>query len=162
MNDAWGSASHDDLGNTHNDGPKALREAYDTLKQQNEDLNKKLTSFLEGQQKQQLENVFTTLGVPGAASLYQGEPDPEKAKAWVQTMQGVFGTGSVLGDGPVAPTPVQPALTDEQQAQFQRMSEAGQSGVPMGNFEAAQSAVGSATDMASLVAAFQNAARVNG
>ena len=155
MNDAWGySSENDDLGNSPQDGPKALRDAYKALKQQNDDLNQKLTSFLETQQKQQMATVFSTLGVPGAADLYQGEPDPEKAKAWVDTMRGVFGSGTVQGD--VTPVSSPPAITDDQQAALQRMTEAGQNGVPMGNIDAAQSAVNGAGNLQELLAAFQN------
>lgn len=154
MNDAWGYDSNDGLDENQMDGPKALREAYKALKAQNTELNQKLTSFLESQQKQQMSAVFTTLGVPGAADLYQGEPDPEKAKAWVDTMRGVFGSGTAQGE--VAPVSTQPAITDDQQAALQRMTEAGQAGVPMGNIDAAQAGVNGASNLQELLAAFQN------
>jgi hypothetical protein len=150
MNDAWGYSNDDDQDNLPSDGPKALRDAYKALKQQNEDLNQKLTSFLEGQKKQQLETVFTSLGVPEAVKLYQGEPDPEKAKAWVDTMRGVFGSGNVQGDPTPAP-PSQPAITNDQQAQYEAMVQAGSTGTPMGNFDAAASAVNSATSIQDLI-----------
>jgi hypothetical protein len=153
MNDAWGYDANDGQDETQMNGPKALRDAYKALKAQNDELNQKLTSFLESQQKSQMATVFSTLGVPGAVDLYQGEPDPEKARAWVDSMRGVFGNGAVQGD---TPAPVQPAVTDDQQAALQRMTEAGQHGTPMGNVEAAQSGVNSATDMQSLIAAFAN------
>lgn len=153
MNDAWGYES-ENLDESQMNGPKALRDAYKALKQQNDELNSKLTSFLESQQKQQLSTVFTTLGVPGAADLYQGEPDPEKAKAWVDTMRGVFGSGTAQGE--VAPVSSPPAITDDQQAALQRMTEAGQSGVPMGNIDAAQAGVNGAGNLQELIAAFQN------
>lgn len=153
MNDAWGYES-ENLDESQMNGPKALRDAYKALKQQNDELNSKLTSFLESQQKQQMSTVFTTLGVPGAADLYQGEPDPEKAKAWVDTMRGVFGSGTAQGE--VAPVSSPPAITDDQQAALQRMTEAGQSGVPMGNIDAAQAGVNGAGNLQELIAAFQN------
>ena len=149
MNDAWGMGNDEDQDNLPGDGPKALRDAYKALKQQNDDLNSKLTSFLEGQKKQQLETVFTSLGVPGAASLYQGEPDPDKAKAWVETMRATFGNGTVQGEP--APAPIQPAITEEKQAQYEAMTQAGMTGTPMGNFDAAAAAVNSATSMQDLI-----------
>ena len=154
MNDAWGYDSNEGLDEAQANGPKALRDAYKALKQQNEDLNAKLTSFLENQQKQQMGQVFTALGVPGAADLYTGEPDPEKAKAWVDSMRGVFGSGTAQGEATPVSTP--PAITDDQQAALQRMTEAGQAGVPMGNIDAAQAGVNGASNLQELLAAFQN------
>lgn len=149
----WGYDDNDNSQTGENlDGPKALREAYAALKKQNESLNEKLTGFLEDQQKQKLAGVFESLGVPQAASVYQGEADPEKAKAWVESMRGVFGGNA----GAVDPAPVQSAVTDDQQAALQRMTEAGQSGTPMGSFEAAQAGVGGANDLDSLLAAMKN------
>lgn len=153
MNDNWGY--DDNAGQGENlDGPKALRDAYAALKKQNEELNGKLTSFLEDQQRQKMASVFESLGVPGAASVYQGDADPEKAKQWVDTMRGVFGNGSAQGD----PAPAAPAFTQDQQAAMQRMSDAGSEGVPMGNFEAAASSVAGANSIDELIAAFQKGA----
>lgn len=150
MNDSWGY--EDNAGQGENlDGPKALRDAYAALKKQNEELNGKLTSFLEDQQKQKLASVFESLGVPGAAQVYQGDADPEKAKAWVESMRGVFGNGSAQGD----PAPAAPAFTQDQQAALQQMTQAGSDGVPMGNFEAASAAVGQANSIDELIAGFQ-------
>lgn len=150
MNDAWGYADNEIQDDSQLNGPKALRDAYKALKQQNDELNQKLTSFLETQQRQQLETVFTSLGVPGAASLYQGEPDPEKAKAWVDTMKATFGNGIVQGENTPAPTS-QPAITDDQQAQYEAMTQAGATGTPMGNFDSAAASVNSATSMQDLI-----------
>lgn len=153
MNDNWGFENNDDTQTGENlDGPKALREAYSKLKAQNEELNTKLTSFLEDQQKQKLAGVFESLGAPGAAAVYQGPPDPEKAKEWFTTMQSVFGNGSAQGN---SPTPAAPAFTQDQQAAMQQMASAGSEGVPMGNFEAAASAVSSANSIDELIAGFQ-------
>lgn len=136
-------------------GPKALRDAYAALKKQNEDLNAKLTSFLEDQSKQKVASVFENLGIPGAASVYQGPPDPKAAEEWAKSMQQVFG-GNQGGTPPAAPQQEQatpPALPASMQAQFERFTEAGQSGQPVGNFEAAEAAVGSASDINAIIAA---------
>lgn len=149
MNDAWGYQPNEDEGNELN-GPKALRDAYKALKQQNEELNTKLTSFLENQQRQQLETVFTSLGVPEAAKLYQGEADPEKAKAWVDTMKATFGGAPQTSQAP-APASSPPAVTEDQQAQYEQMTQAGATGTPMGNFDSAAASIGSATSMQDLI-----------
>ena len=165
----WGFDENDNdgLGNdTELSGPKALRDAYAALKKQNEDLNSKLTSFLEDQEKKKVQSVFENLGVPGAASLYTGEADPEKAKAWVESMRGVFG-GNQGGTPPVAdnqPTqeqaPQTGAIPPSMQAQFERISQAGLEGTPQGNFEAAQSELGNASSVNDLIAAMQRAQRM--
>lgn len=154
MNDAWGYDSTEDQGNTELNGPKALRDAYKAQQEMLKEIKQQLADERAERQKAQLSTVFTTLGVPGAADLYQGEPDPEKAKAWVQTMQATFG-GAQGSPAPVQP----PAMTPDQMTQYQQMTEAGSQGTPMGNMEAAMAAVGSATDLQSLIAGFQNASR---
>lgn len=163
MNDQWGyeeDTNGTDLGNDRNDGPKALRDAYAAMKKQNDELNAKLTGFLEDQKKQTLATVFQSLGAPGAENLYQGEADPGKAKAWVESMRGVFGGNNAQGTAPVADSaPTTPALEPDTQAQYQRMTEAGQNGAPIGGFEAAQAAVNDATDLTGLIASFQNSVR---
>src|SRR5215475_8535128 len=149
----WGFEDNDtnELGNnTELDGPKALRDAY---KKQGEKLDKAL-SFIaqmeEREQKRELASVFSDLGVPSAAKLYTGEADPEKAKAWVETMRGVFG-----GAAPEAATeqPAAPTLPPSMQSQFERMTQAGSEGTPLGNVEAAQAAINDATSVEALKAA---------
>ena len=151
MNDQWGYDNTNDASQGENlDGPKALRDAYKALKAQNDELNSKLTSFLEDQTKQKLSGVFESLGVPGAAQVYQGEPDPEKAKQWVETMRGVF-AGNAQGN-PAQEFQEQSGLEPDAAAQLQRMTEAGQHGVPMGNIEIAASNLGSVTSTDDIVA----------
>src|SRR6478609_7400078 len=89
----WGYENNEQNTQAGNnlDGPKALRDAYDAMKKQNDELTQKLTSFLEDQNKQKMATVFESLGVPGAVSVYQGDADPEKARQWVESMQSVFG-----------------------------------------------------------------------
>jgi hypothetical protein len=143
-------------------GPKALRDYAAQLKKQNDELNTKLTSFLEDQQKSKVQTVFENLGIPQAASVYQGPADPEKAKEWAESMRGIFGAGNQGGTPPVADgTPaVEPTLPASMQAQYQRMTEAGQEGTPTGNFEAAQASVGNASDINDIIAAFDRMNRM--
>lgn len=153
----WGYDNNDaaNLGNSSdNYGPKALRDAYEAMKKQNEELNQKLTSFLEEQATAKVATVFESLGVPGAQAAYQGPNDPQKAKEWVESMQSLFGGGQPQQAATEQPTP--PTLPPSMQAQFERFTQAGQDGTPVGNVEAAQAAVNDATDVSSLIAAFQN------
>lgn len=151
----WGFNDSDDanLGNGNEaGGPKALRDAYEAMKKQNEELSQKLTSFLEEQTRSKMATVFESLGVPGAQSVYTGEADPEKAKAWVESMRSVFG-----GAAPeAAEQPAAPTLPPSMQAQFERMNQAGTEGTPLGNVEAAQAAINDATSVEALKAAFRN------
>lgn len=152
MNDAWGYDNEGQGENNELSGPKALREAYAALKKQNEELQNGLASIQRDINQQRVSAVFETLGAPQAASLYTGEPDPEKAKEWFTTMQSVFGGGQAAP----APTDSTPAFGQETQDQLQRMTQAGADGVPMGNIEAANAAVGSATSVEDLMNVFKN------
>lgn len=157
MSNNWGFEDDDvsGLGNsTEATGPKALRDAYEAMKKQNEDLSAKLTSFLEDQAKEKMATVFESLGVPGAQAAYTGPNDPQKAKEWVESMRSVFGGQQPQQAAPEQP--ITPTLPPSMQAQFERMSQAGVEGQPVGNFEAAQAAVNDATDMEALKAAFRN------
>jgi len=161
----WGYEDNENTGqgnDTELNGPKALRDAYEAMKRQNEDLNQKLTSFLEDQAKSKMATVFESLGVPEAQAVYQGPNDPQKAKEWVDSMRSVFG-GNVQGGNPATETATQqPAgLPPSMQAQFDRFVQSGQDGQPLGNFEAAQAAVNDATDLNGLIQAFQNGTRTN-
>jgi hypothetical protein len=136
----WGYDDNDSTQAGNNlDGPKALREAYDKLKSQNEELNAKLTSFLESQETQKVASVFESLGVPGAQEHYKGDANPEAIASWVNNMKATFG-------GQVAPATevhesVQPTLTPEQQGSFQSFMSAGDSAEQMTRYEAANTEI---------------------
>lgn len=166
----WGFEENDDFNGQGNDnemnGPRALRDAYASLKKQNDELTAKLTSFLEDQSAQKVATVFENLGIPGAASVYQGPADPKAAEEWAKSMQAVFG-GNQGGTPPVADVqtpetevPQHGAIPPSMQAQFQRMSEAGQAGTPAGNFEAAQASIGDASNINDIIAAFDRINRM--
>ena len=150
----WGFEDNDaNQGNsTEANGPKALRDAYEAMKKQNEELTSKLTSFLEEQTRSKMATVFESLGVPGAQAVYQGDADPEKAKAWVESMRSVFGGQPQAA----AEQPAPPALPPSMQSQFERLTQAGNEGTPMGNVEAAQGAINDASDTQALINAFKN------
>ncbi len=151
----WGFEDNDaaNLGNGNEaNGPKALRDAYEAMKKQNEELNQKLTSFLEEQARSKMATVFESLGVPEAQKVYDGPADPTKAKEWVDNMRSVFG-----GAAPVAADQsTQPKLPESMQAQFERLSQAGNDGAALGNVEAAQAAVNDANDVQALINSFKN------
>ncbi len=154
MNDAWG---YDDNGSQepgHNDGPKALREAYAAQKAQNEAILAELAEIKKERARDKLSSVFSELGVPGALDVYQGEPDPEKAKQWAESMKAAFGTSNTQGaTTPVVDTPV---LTDDDQAAYAAAVQAGTTtGTPMGTVEAAGLAVQNATSIEELIRANQ-------
>lgn len=161
----WGFDGNDGgdngQGNDELNGPKALREYVKKLQAQNEELNTKLTSFLEDQQKSKVQTVFENLGIPGAASVYQGPADPKAAEEWAKSMQQVFGASNPGGTPPVADEPApEPTLPASMQAQFQRMTEAGQQGTPVGNVEAAFGAIGDASSADDIIAAFERMNRM--
>jgi hypothetical protein len=153
----WGFEGNNDAGDlgnsTEGSGPKALRQAYEAMKKQNDELNQKLTSFLEEQQTAKMATVFESLGVPGAQAVYQGPADPLKAKEWVDTMRATFGGGQPQK---AAEQPAPPALPPSMQSQFERLTAAGSEGNPVGNVEAAQAAVNDATDLSGLINSFKN------
>jgi hypothetical protein len=153
----WGFEENDEFNGLDNSsepsGPKALRDAYASLKKQNDELNQKLTSFLEEQQTAKMATVFESLGVPGAQAVYQGPNDPAKAKEWVDTMRQTFGGGQPQQ---AAEQPITPALPPSMQAQYERLSQAGQDGVPVGNVEAAHAAVNDANDIQGIINSFKN------
>lgn len=137
---------------TAQNGPKALRDAYEKQKATIESLEQKVATFIAREEKRQMASVFEALGVPGAQTVYQGEADPEKAKEWVESMKSVFG-----GAAPqAAEQPAAPTLPPSMQAQFERLSQAGNDGQALGNVEAAQAAVNDATSIEGLKAAFRN------
>lgn len=150
MNDAWSNYGDE----TNNGG--GLRQFAEAMQAQNKELLSRLDAMENERKQERLESVFNNLGVPEASKVYKGDATPEAATAWVTEMRSVFGNGIAQGEPVQAPVQTQPALTEEQASQFQRMTEAGSQGVPMGNVEAAQLGVNNATDLESLIAAFNN------
>lgn len=136
-------------------GPKALRDAYEAQKRKSEELENSLKSIQKELTQQKVSATLSTMGVPAAAaSLYQGDADPEKVAEWVTTMRSAFGGGA-----PNAPTTVeqsQPAIDPATASKLQSFNEAGQSGTPLSNADAAMGRINDATDMKSLLAAWSS------
>lgn len=161
----WGYENENELnegqGSENFDGPKALRDAYAAQKKTIEDLSAKLTSFLEREEKSKVQATFDNLGIPGAASVYQGPADPKAAEEWAKSMQSIFG-GNQGGNPAVADDTTEqvPKLPASMQAQFERMTAAGQDGVPIGNIEAAAGSIGDASDVKGIIAAMERLNRM--
>lgn len=148
----WGFDDNDNAGqgnDSASNGPKALRDAYTALQKQNADLAASLATIQQDLRATKVNGVFESLGVPAAASQYQGDADPVKITEWVNSMKEVFGSqGAPVPNPADATTPV---LTGDAAAQFQRLNEAGQSGTPLGSMELAQAGVNDATDIQGLI-----------
>lgn len=154
MNDAWGYDDNTEAQPGHNDGPKALREAYAAQKAQNEAILAELAEIKKERARDKLSSVFSELGVPGALDVYQGEPDPEQAKAWAESMKAAFGTSNT--QAATTPEVVQPVLDSDSQAAYEAAVQAGTtSGTPMGSIEAAGLAIQNATTLEELIRANQ-------
>lgn len=142
-------------GNTEQSGPKALRDAYDALKQKNQELQDGLASIQKDLQMQKVQSTLSELGIPNAAAeQYKGDADPEKVREWAVTMKSIFGGGAEIPSTPSGNATHSVTIDDDTAQQFQRMNEAGQSGSPLGNAEAAMNRVADATDIQSLLAAW--------
>ncbi len=163
----WGYENSNEVPQAGNDseldGPKALRDAYTALKKQNDEVTAMVSELLAEKKASQAAAVFESLGIPEAARSL-APTDPTEAKAWAETMRTAFGGGNQGGTPPVADTQpaAAPVLPPSMQAQFERMTEAGQNGSPLGNLDAAFNAVGDATDIQGLIAAHAQALRNGG
>lgn len=151
----WGIEDDSNLaGNTEDTGPKALRDAYTALKKRDEEKDQRIAALERNLQTQQVQATLSELGIPAAAAAqYKGDTDPDKVKEWATTMQSIFGGGTTQSTTPNTSTP--PALDGDTAAQFQRLTDAGQQGTPLGNVESAAGRVADATDLKGLLAAWQ-------
>jgi hypothetical protein len=153
----WGIEDANDLGgNNDNSGPKALRDAYDALKQQNKELADGLAAVNKQLRDQSVGAALSELGIPAAAAeQYKGEADPAKVREWATQMQSLFGGGQAATPGSTPPVETPQGIDPAVAQQLQQMQEAGQQGQPLGNFEAAQARLNDATDLAGLLSAWQ-------
>lgn len=153
----WGIEDDSNLaGSNENTGPKALRDAYEAMKQQNKELQDGLAAINKELTQQKVSATLSELGIPAtAATQYRGEADPEKVREWATTMQSIFGGGSGVPNTPPTNQSI-PAETLQGDAaqQLARMNEAGQAGNPLGNAEAAMGRIGDATDLKGLLQAW--------
>jgi hypothetical protein len=155
---SWDNGNADDLGTNTNDGPKALRDAYDALKKQNEELVSGLAAVNKQLRDNSVGATLSELGIPAtAAEQYKGEADPEKVREWATQMQSLFGGGQAATPGST-PNPNDqqaPAMDPAVAHQMQMMQQAGQQGTPLGNAEAAMGKIGDANNVKDLLSAWQ-------
>lgn len=152
----WGIEDANDLGgNNDNSGPKALRDAYDALKQQNQELQNGLAAVQKQLRDQSVGVTLSELGIPAAAAeQYKGEADPTKIREWATQMQSLFGGGQAATPGSTPPVETPQGIDPAVAQQLQQMQEAGQQGQPLGNFEAAAGRLNDATDIQGLISAW--------
>lgn len=152
----WGIEDANDLGgNNENSGPKALRDAYDALKQQNKELADGLAAVNQQLRNQSVGAALSELGIPAAAAeQYKGEADPAKVREWATQMQSLFGGGQAVTPGSTPPVETPQGIDPNVAQQLQQMQEAGQQGQPLGNFEAANARLNDATDINGLISAW--------
>lgn len=152
----WGIEDANDLGgNNDNSGPKALRDAYDALKQQNQELQNGLAAVQKQLRDQSVGVTLSELGIPAAAAeQYKGEADPTKIREWATQMQSLFGGGQAVTPGSTPPVETPQGIDPAVAQQLQQMQEAGQQGQPLGNFEAAAGRLNDATDIQGLISAW--------
>ncbi|HEY6018574.1 MAG TPA: hypothetical protein VIY48_01310 [Candidatus Paceibacterota bacterium] len=151
----WGfdNSQTDDQGNDAIDSPGGLRQFAEKTQKENKELKDQLEQIQRTLAVQSTQSVFNELGVPGAASLYQGDADPAKIKAWVEDQRKIFG-GSTQGTPEVTPpvdTPPADTLPPLLQQQMEAFNQAGQQGSPLGSIEQAQANVNDATDLQGLI-----------
>jgi len=143
--------------NSDNASGGGLRQFAEKQKQENQALKDQLAAIQRELSMQKLQSVFDSAGVPGAAAHYQGDADPAKAAEWITSMKNAFGASG--GTPPTSTVQQEPVLSPEQQAQMQRMNEAGAAGTPLTSMEQALNTAGQVTNVNDLIANFQAAQR---
>lgn len=156
---SWG---YDDSGTeqqpNNNDGSGGgLRQFATKVQEENKALKDQLAAIQKRLDSQAIQSVFDSAGVPGAAALYQGDADPAKVNEWISSMKNAFGASG--GTPPTSTVQQEPVLSPEQQAQMQRMNEAGAAGTPLTTMEQALNNAGQVGNVNDLIANFQAAQR---
>jgi len=139
-------------GNDSIDSPGGLRQFAEKTQQENKELKDQLEQIQRTLKIQSVQSVFNDLGVPGAATQYQGDADPEKIKAWVNDQRSIFGAPSTgTPSAPAVEPPVADALPPMLQQQMEQFNNAGQQGTPLGTMEQASANLNDATDLQGLI-----------
>lgn len=152
----WDNIDNSDGSAPNSNDGGGLRQFAEKQAEENKKLKEEFAALRQELTTQKVQSVFDSAGVSGAAALYTGDADPVKAQEWIDTLKGAFGAGT-----PVPSQNAQPPvnITPEQQAQFENLNNAGASGTPLGTIETAIAGANDASDLQSLIANFQNAAR---
>ncbi len=156
---SWGYGDNDTGGQPNNtDGSGGgLRQFATQVQQENKALKDQLAAIQKRLDSQAIQSVFDSAGVPGAAAHYQGDADPAKVNEWIMSMKSAFGASG--GTPPTSTVQQEPVLSPEQQAQMQRMNEAGAAGTPLTTMEQALNNAGQVGNVNDLIANFQAAQR---
>ena len=149
MNDAWGYTDETDQQSAElNNGPKPLRDALKAQKQANDELMKRLAALEAQNARNAAADLIESHGVQrSAAKYYSGDADPEKVTAWVSDLRNAFGVAAEQTQT------TEPVLDASKIDQYQRMTQAGSAGTPVGNYEAAMQGLNDASSRAELLAA---------
>ena len=154
MTDQWNFENENE-----NSGPKALRDAYDAQKKQNDELAAQLAEMQKAIKGVTLNSTFDSLGVPAEVrSMYSGEADPTKATEWVNQMRTAFG-GAPQGapTPPVAQTPATPPVAPETVQNLQQFTAAGAGEQASTNMDELVQGVKGAGSIQDLIANFNRA-----
>lgn len=153
----WGfdDSQTGDQGNNNFDSPGGLRQFAEKTQQENKALKQQLEEIQRTLKTQSVQSVFNELGVPSAASLYEGDADPAKIKEWVENQRQIFGVPSqgTPSETPPVEVPSAETLPPTLQQQMEAFTQAGQSGTPLGTIEQAHANVNDATDLQALIKA---------
>lgn len=165
----WNDEDLDDiLGNVQDNSTiKVLREKIKADNAAMKQMRTELDSLRTTQRGNIVGDALRSAGFKtGAATLYQGEPDPTAVQAWVEANKDFLAredgtppvqTSAVPQD--IAGAPAQgtaPAVfTPDTQAAYARMASAGVDGVPPSNFNDAYGALTNATSMEDVLKAIQ-------
>lgn len=149
MSNEW-DLTGDDIDTSVADGPKPLRDAYKKQVDANKELRERLEKLEAINTRNTAADLIEAAGVKrNLAKHYTGAADAESVNAWLSDFKDAFGVQAP------ASTSVDPALPVETQAQYERMNQAGHSGEPTGNLQAASGDLSSAGSTADIVALMQ-------
>ncbi len=112
-------------------GKSGIRQYIESLESKLKNIESERAQEKANAEKAVKTATFESLGIkPTVASLYQGEANPDAIKSWVDDMRGAFG-GATPEPGvqtdQTSQRQMESVLNGDQQLQYQRMVEAGQS-----------------------------------
>jgi hypothetical protein len=161
MTDQFGFMDENDQFGQPNqqNGNKGLRDWAKSVQDENKDLKSQMAQIQAELRKQQAVNTFEDLGLPrAAAQLYNGDLTSEAINSWATQVRSAFGV-TPTDAGQPAPQNTPPALTTEQQATFQNITQAGANAIPSTTLDDHQRSVNNAGSIQDLLNAWQGIQR---
>lgn len=146
MSDVW-----DDSYDTTDPQPqgnntiKTLRDLHDADSKRIKALEEQLNGLQKEAAQSKVAEALASHGIPAkAAKLYSGDPDPAAVAAWAEENRDLFGSVGTnptehIDDGPSI-TPA-PTMSQQEQADYQRVIDAGVDGVKPGHYNDAMAAL---------------------